>query len=71
MAAQWESYSPISKTMNTIFRFLEPGLTSFIKNMASFVGAAITQRYICSSCRLTLKMPIRCFFFFFFAKCQP
>lgn len=27
--------------MNTIFKFFEPGFTSFIKNKASFVGAAI------------------------------
>lgn len=35
------TYLPISKTMNTIFKFFEPGFTSFNKNKASLVGVAI------------------------------
>lgn len=34
-------YLPISKTMKTMFKFFEPGFTSFIKNKASVAGLAI------------------------------
>ena len=35
------NYLPISNTMKTMFKFFDPGFTSFIKNKASFVGVAI------------------------------
>lgn len=37
------NYLPISNTMNTMFKFFDPGFTSFIKNKASFVGVAIVS----------------------------
>lgn len=33
--------------MNTIFKFFDPGFTSFIKNKASFAGAAIVRIIDC------------------------
>lgn len=41
--ASFYNYLPISNTMNTIFKFFEPGFTSFIKNKASFAGVAIVS----------------------------
>lgn len=37
------NYLPISRTMNTIFKFFDPGFTSFIKTKASVVGLAIVN----------------------------
>lgn len=37
------NYLPISSTMNTIFKFFDPGFTSFIKTKASVVGLAIVN----------------------------
>lgn len=45
--------------MNTIFKFFEPGFTSFSKNKASFVGFAIVCRdeeYPLDATFLSLKL---------------